>query len=117
MTLVEFRQALESRAGEADVWLVYLADPYEDVQRGPVTLLLQRACFTRGEAYAFAPSGRQQGMWRHYYVFRLHADGEWAHSEAPRPAEYETSFGRPREMPDVVIAAANVAAVFVSDTG
>ena len=111
VTLEEFRQALESRGGEADVWLVYQADPYQEVQGGPVNLLLQRACWTRGEAYAFSQSGRQQGMWRHYYVYRVSADVDWASTEVLRSAEYETSFGRPREMPHLHILAVSVASV------
>jgi len=112
VTIDEFRAALDARGGEADVWLVYLAHPYEVLTSASLSLALQGAFWTRGEAYAFAHGRRQRRVWNHLYVFRLTVDTRWAMTEEPRRAEFETEFGRVRELPAVSVTAAQAAAAF-----
>lgn len=113
MTIDDLRLALASRGGDADVWLVYQADAFPQIEGRAVTLVLQRAFWTRGEAYAFAHAGRQQATWRHYYVYRVHAHPAWLDG-SPALAEYETHFGRERDMPVVHIEAPEVASLLDS---
>jgi hypothetical protein len=104
---------LHARGDEADVWLVYLADRFAEMEGGRAALVLVQAFLTRGEAYSFAEGLRRQRPWQHYYVFRLVADFTWAAGESPRPAEYETAFGRARESLPVEVTPAQVARVLL----
>jgi hypothetical protein len=96
--LRQFEVELRSRGGVADVWLVYVEDSYESVVRGVPTLKLRRAFWTRGGAYAFAYAAHEESRWRHYHVFRVSADVAWLQSGEPSAAEFETTFGREREL-------------------
>src|SRR5687768_14865207 len=98
-----FVRAVEARGGECSVWLVYLADRFAEPEGRHPGLVLQQAFFTRGEAYAFAERSRVARMWRHFYVFRLEVDLAWAASDSARTAEFETAFGRVRDVGDVRI--------------
>jgi hypothetical protein len=107
--IVEFRAQLHARGGAAEIWLVYLADPFEEVQGGRTVLLLQRAFWTRGEAYAFAQASRQEKRWRQLYVFRLTATEAWAEGTASCAPVFETEFGRSRPLPRVDVRPTEVA--------
>jgi hypothetical protein len=96
--LRQFELELRSRGGAADLWLVYVEDSYESVVRGVPTLKLRRAFWTRGGAYAFAYAAHEESRWRHYHVFRLSADIHWLQGGEPGTAEFETTFGRAREL-------------------
>ena len=109
MTIEEFSNELHDRGGEATVWLVYLADVMMELEAGRPSLALQRAFFTRGGAYAFAERLRKQRQWQHYYVFRVVADSAWAKGDESREADYETAFGRLRQLPAVHVTAKQVA--------
>jgi hypothetical protein len=112
VSVVEFRAQLHARGGAAEVWLVYQADPFEEVQGGRIVLVLQRACWTRGEAYAFAEASRNEKRWRQLYVFRLAASAAWAESTMPALAAFETEFGRSRLLPVVRVSPTEVARAF-----
>ena len=109
MTLDELQDELRDRGGEATVWLVYFADVMMELEAGRPSLVLQQAFFTRGGAYAFAERVTRQRQWQHYYVFRIVADSAWAMGEEPREAEYETAFGRIRQLPSVHLTPIKVA--------
>ena len=109
MTIEEFQDELRDRGGEATVWLVYLADVMMELEAGRPSLALQRAFFTRGGAYAFAERLRKQRQWQHYYVFRVVADSAWAEDDESREADYETAFGRVRQLPAVHVTVKQVA--------
>jgi hypothetical protein len=113
ITLDEFRRELETRGGEADVWLVHLADRFAEGEGGGAALVLVQAFLTRGAAYSFAEGLRRRRPWQHYYVFHLVADSAWAAGDSPRVAEYETAFGRSRDLPGVAVTPARVARVLV----
>jgi hypothetical protein len=113
ITLDEFRRELQARGGEADVWLVYLADRFADGEGGRVALVLVQAFLTRGEAYSFAEGLRLQRPWQHYYAFHVLADVAWAAGESPRSANYEMAFGRERDLPAVEVTPARLARVLV----
>ena len=98
MDLQRCELELRSRGGAADLWLVYVEDSYESIVRGVPTLKLRRAFWTRGGAYAFAHAAHEESRWRHYHVFRVSADVDWLRSSEPSPAEFETTFGRAREL-------------------
>lgn len=110
MTLEDFRNELGAREGQAEVWLVYAADVLAELESGRTTLALQEAFFTRGEAYALAERLHQHRQWQHYYVFRITADIAWALGRVPRLAEYETAFGRARQLPSVSVGPSELAA-------
>ena len=112
MTLVEFRAQLHARGGAAEIWLAYLADPFEEVQGGRIVLALQRAFWTRADAHAFAEASRQAKRWQQIYVFKLTASEAWAESTAPCAPRFETEFGRPRPLPAVGVSPTEVAAAF-----
>jgi hypothetical protein len=111
VTVDEFRRELHTRGGQADVWLVYLADRFAELEGERAALLLVRAFLTRGEAYSFTEGVRGQRPWQHYYIFRLMADVMWAAGDVTRPAEYETAFGRARDLPAVEVTPAQLARV------
>jgi hypothetical protein len=113
VTVEELRRELHTRGGEADVWLVYLADRFAELEGERAALLLVQAFFTRGEAYSLAEGVRQRRPWRHYYVFRMVADLTWVKGDAQRPAEYETAFGRARDALEVEVTPAQLARVLV----
>jgi hypothetical protein len=110
MTLEEFRDELRDRGGEATVWLVYLADVMMELEAGRPSLALQCASFTRGGAYAFAERARQQRQWQNYYVFRVAANSAWAENDDEREADYESGFGRIRQLSAVRVTPAQLAA-------
>ena len=113
MGIVELRAQLHARGGAAEIWLVYLADPFEEVQGGRIVLLLQRAFWTRGEAYAFAQASREEKRWRQLYVFRVTATEAWAEGTVSCAATFETEFGRPRPLPRVGVRPTELAAAFL----
>jgi hypothetical protein len=96
------------RGGAADVWLVYQADAYA-LLVGDDKLTLQRACWTRGEAYSYAHGAHRERGWQHYYVFRLTADTTWAAGDEPRVALFEAAFERMRPFPAVEVVPAALA--------
>jgi hypothetical protein len=112
MELAVLKAQLHARGGAADVWLAYLADPFEEVQGGRIVLMLQRAFWTRGEAYAFAQASRAEKRWQQLYVFRFNATLAWAEGTAACGATFETEFGRPRPLPAVRVSPTDVAAAF-----
>ena len=109
MEIHELQAELRDRGGEATVWLVYLADVMMELEAGRPSLALQRAFFTRGGAYAFAERLRKQRQWQHHYVFRVTTDSVWAESDESREADYETAFGRLRQLPAVHVTVKQVA--------
>ena len=109
MTLEAFQDELRDRGGEATVWLVYLADVMMELEAGRPSLVLQQAFFTRGGAYAFAERVTRQRRWQHHYVFRVVVDSAWLTGDEPREAEYETAFGRIRQLPTVHLTPIKVA--------
>ena len=113
MEIGAFREELQARGGESAMWLVYMADRFGDWQDGRPMLVLQQAFFTRGHAYAFAEARRKARMWQHYYVFRLVANLGWVESGSRRAAEYETAFGRDRELPVVGVTPTGLAAAVI----
>jgi hypothetical protein len=98
MDLRQFELELRSRGGAADVWLVYVEDSRESIVGGAPALKLQRSFWTRGAAYAFAHAAHEERRWRHYHVFRVSVDVDWLQSGEHSPAEFETAFGRAREL-------------------
>jgi hypothetical protein len=110
--IVEFRAELHARGGAAEIWLVYQADPFEEVQGGRIVLVLQRPFWTRGEAYAFAEGSRNDKRWRQLYVFRVAATAAWAESTTAALATFETEFGRPRPLPFVRVSPTELATAF-----
>ena len=114
MTVEELRRQLHTRGGEADVWLVYLADRFAEMEGERAALVLVQAFFTRGEAYSLAEGVRQRRPWQHYYVFRLVADVMWVKGDEPRGAEYETAFGRARDLVELEVTPAQLARVLFS---
>lgn len=114
MVLDAFRTQLRERGGAADIWLVYLADPFEEVQGGRIVLTLQRAFWTRGEAYAFAEGSRQEKRWQQFYVFRIAATSWWAEGSDGIPTAFEMQFGRTRLLPFVSVRPTEVAAVMTA---
>jgi hypothetical protein len=116
MTLVELRAQLHARGGAAEIWLVYLADPFEEVQGGRIVLALQRAFWTRGEAYAFGEASRQARRWQQFYIFTLTATEAWSEGTARWTAKFETEFGRPRPLPVVSVRPTELASAF-GDSG
>lgn len=113
MTRDRLLEELGERGGEADVWLVYLADRVAEFEGGAAALVLVQAFLTRGAAYSFAEGLRRRRPWQHYYVFHLVADVAWAAGDSPRVAEYETAFGRSRDLPGVAVTPAQVARVLL----
>ena len=111
MDLQRFEAELRSRGGAGDVWLVYVEDSYESIVRGVPTLKLRCGFWTRGGAYAFAHAAHEESRWRHYHVFRVSADVDWLRSSAPRAAEFETTFGRERELGMMEITPTELAGV------
>ena len=103
MDIEAFRAELSARGGECSVWLVYVADLFEELQGARTVLDLQGGFFTRGAAYSLAEGRREARRWQHYYVFRVQADPAWVASGLPRRAVFETTFGRPRELPDISV--------------
>lgn len=91
------------------MWLVYLADRFAQVEGGWPGLVLQRAFFTRGQAYAFAEGSRHARMWQHYYVFRVEADVAWIATDFLRLCEFESAFGRPRQFVPVSVTPTQLA--------
>ena len=79
--------------------------------RGAPALKPQRGFWTRGEAYAFAYAAHEQRRWQHYHVFRVTADIEWLQTGDARTGEFDATFGRPRELTNVFVAATEVAAL------
>ena len=112
MELTPFVREVEARGGECPIWLVYLADRFAEPEGRHPALVLQQAFFTRGEAYAFAEGSRVARMWRHFYVFRVDVDVAWAATDSARTAEFETAFGRARDLPDVRVTPTDVARAF-----
>jgi hypothetical protein len=110
MELETFRDEVRARGRECSVWIVYLADRLAELEDGRLSLLLKQAFFNRGEAYSLAERCRQQRQWQHYYVFRIAVDRTWAEGDAPGRAEYETAFGRVRELPGAELTPAQLAA-------
>ena len=110
MQVVELAAQLRVRGGAAEIWLVYLADPFEEVQGGRIVLLLQRGFWTRGDAYAFAEASRNEKRWQQLYVFRLTATAAWAEGTGACAAVFETEFGRPRPLPAVRVSPTELAA-------
>jgi hypothetical protein len=111
VTVDEFRRELHARGGEAAVWLVYLADRFAELEGGRAELVLVQAFMTRGQAYSFTEGVRGRRPWQHYYVFRLSADVVWAAGDVTRHAEYETAFGRSRDLPPAEVTPAQLARV------
>ena len=114
MTIAELAAHLHARGGAAEIWLVYLADPFEEVQGGRIVLLLQRAFWTRGEAYSFAEGSRREKRWQQLYVFRVAVTSAWAEGTTPCGATFETEFGRSRPLPTVRVRPTELAAAFES---
>ncbi len=111
MDVQQFEAELRARGGEAEVWLVHAEDAQESLIRGAPALKLQRAFWTRGAAYAFAHAAHEERRWQHYHVLHLLADAPWVEGGDARTAEFETTFGRSRELPSVVATASELAAV------
>lgn len=109
MTLDDFRAAIVARGNRADVWLVYLADPLDVILGSDIALTLQRAFWTRGEAYALAHGRHEERRWQHYCVYRLSVDRSWTATETLRDAEFETAFDRLLEIPKVQVRPQEVA--------
>jgi hypothetical protein len=110
VTLEDFRNELGAHEGQAQLWLVYNADLLAELESGRVTLMLQEAFFTRGEAYALAERLHQHRQWQHYYVFRVTADIAWAVGTVPRLTDFEAAFGRVRRLPPVSVSPSELAA-------
>jgi hypothetical protein len=100
MDLASFRDELRSRDGAAYVWLVYLDDAVTHLQGDPGSLLLQRACWTRGEAYAYAQRRHAERAWQHFVVYRVLADTDALEQDAWMAA-FEMAFER-QGVPEVV---------------
>jgi hypothetical protein len=93
MSLASLRQELQSRGGEAPMWLVFLDDAVAQVQGEWGSLLLQRAFWTRGEAYAYAQRLHRERAWQHFSVFKVIASAD-AIDSANWNAEFEMAFER-----------------------
>ena len=93
MDAASFRTALDMRGGGADIWLVFLTDPLADAQRAPMSLVVQRAFWSRGEAYAYAQRRHGERPWQHFSVYRLFA-GTDAVDVVAWTAAFEMSFER-----------------------
>lgn len=109
MTVGEFTRVVRSRGPEVDLWLVYEEDRNESIVGEALALVLKAAFWKRGEAYAHAARAHGERESRHYYVFRLTADGPWASSGMARPLEFEAVFDDAREIPSLAVTAAQVA--------
>ena len=93
MDLGSFRDELGARDGEAAVWLVYREDAITlQGERGP--LVLQRAFWTRGQAYAYAERLHRERPWQHLHAFRVTARAD-AVDVATWDAAFEMAFDRP----------------------
>jgi hypothetical protein len=112
MDVSAFRAQLHARGGAAEIWLAYLADPFEEVQGRRIVLVLQRAFWTRGDAYAFAEASRKAKRWQQIYIFKLTATQAWAESTTACAARFETEFGRRRPLPAVGVTPTELAAAF-----
>ena len=100
MDLTSFRDELRSRDDAAYVWLVFLDDTATLLQGESASLMLQRACWTRGEAYAYAQRRHAERRWQHFFVYRVLADvGGLDH--AAWAALFEMAFER-EGVPEVV---------------
>jgi hypothetical protein len=113
MTVDELRGALQARGGEAEVWVVLEEDGLETTLGKGFRLAPQAAFWTRGEAYSYAFARNARTVWRHYYVYCLHADALWAWSESPRDLRFETVFHRAKEQPQVSLTPAELARLAV----
>ena len=100
MDLAMLRDELHSLDGAAYVWLVYLDDTVTHLQGDPASLLLQRACWTRGEAYAYAQRRHGERAWQHFTVYRVLAAADALAHDAWMAA-FEMAFER-QGMPEVV---------------
>jgi hypothetical protein len=78
MSLASLRQELHSRGGEAPIWLVFLDDAVAQVQGESGSLLLHRAFWTRGEAYAYAQRLHRERAWQHFSVCMVMASADAA---------------------------------------
>jgi hypothetical protein len=110
MEFLELRAQLRARGGAAELWLVYMSDPFEEVQGGRMILCLQSAFWTRGEAYSFAEGRRQTQRWQQLYVFQLTASAVWAEGTAAGAAKFEMAFGRTRPLPAVSVTPTDLVA-------
>lgn len=115
MTRMQFGAQVRARGGGAEVWLVYLADPLDEMRGGRIVLGLQRAFWTRADAHAFAEASRAEKRWQQLYVFSLLASEQWSEGTAACAARFDTAFGRVRPLPGISVTPTDVAAAFDGD--
>lgn len=107
-----FVREVEARGAECPVWLVYLADRFAEPEGRHPELVLQQAFSPAARPTRSPNASRVAPMWRHFYVFRVEVDLAWAATDRPRSAEFETAFGRVRDLADVRVTPTEVAHAF-----